>query len=374
MQPHALLVFSDGNSTDRNQILLGLTLHERFRLTAKKAGLTDFYWPDSQQIFPHLPESFIAVSASVLPSVSLLKKMSQIDPEPESIHTAETSAPVFVVRTQHPGLPAQMFRDALPAFSYSKLKPYIIPVSASDYSPLSDGNLRSAEQWLLTGLIKENEGFMSRHVERKISLAVTRRVAATQFTPNQMTFVSALIGIAGALCFLTGNHWHQLTGAVLFWLHSVLDGCDGELARLKFMESRWGGLLDFWTDNLVHIAIFSCLAVGIQRSTGQHYTLILGASAVLGTVLTASLVYFKTMHKKSGPGPVFKGVMDNPALTAPSDRVMDFLARRDFIYLVILLSYFGKAEWFLWMSAIGAPIYLTVLVMMHGKNVKWSNV
>ena len=39
--------------------------------------------------------------------------------------------------------------------------------------------------------------------------------------------------------------------------HSILDGCDGELARLKFQESRWGGILDFWGDNVVHSVIFA---------------------------------------------------------------------------------------------------------------------
>src|SRR2546426_3192414 len=36
--------------------------------------------------------------------------------------------------------------------------------------------------------------------------------------------------------------------------HSILDGCDGELARLKFQHSRWGAVLDFWCDNVVHVA------------------------------------------------------------------------------------------------------------------------
>ena len=43
-------------------------------------------------------------------------------------------------------------------------------------------------------------------------------------------------------------------------------------------------------------------------------------------------------------------------------RVADELSRRDFIYLVLILSFFGKANWFLAMAAVGAPIFFFVLV------------
>ena len=112
-----------------------------------------------------------------------------------------------------------------------------MPVSSPD-------DRRRAEKWLLSGLVKDTEGFMSRHFERKISLAVSRVLSATSVTPNQMTLVSVVIGIAGAFFFLSSRPALQTVGALLFLLHSILDGCDGELARLKFQESRFGGVLD----------------------------------------------------------------------------------------------------------------------------------
>jgi phosphatidylglycerophosphate synthase len=61
-----------------------------------------------------------------------------------------------------------------------------------------------------------------------------------------MTLVSLAVGLVGAPFFLSETWGYQLTGALLFLAHSILDGCDGELARLKFLESRTGALLDFW--------------------------------------------------------------------------------------------------------------------------------
>ena len=228
----------------------------------------------------------------------------------------------------------------------------------------SAGDRRVAERWLLDGLVKDSEGFMSRHFERKVSLEVSRRLAPTRITPNAMTLVSVAIGLAGAPFFLSAQATMQTAGALLFLLHSILDGCDGELARLKFQESRFGGVLDFWGDNVVHCAIFAAIGVGWSRSAGASWPLALGAAAVAGTLASAGFVYAKTMRRPK-EGPLFTGVVTSD--TAVS-RVADALSRRDFIYLVLALSLFGKAGWFLVLAAAGAPIFFLVLVLLDRRR------
>jgi phosphatidylglycerophosphate synthase len=225
-------------------------------------------------------------------------------------------------------------------------------------------DLPRAERWLLDGLVKDTEGFMSRHFERKISLAVSRRLAATSITPNQMTLVSVAIGLVGALFFLSSQAAFETVGALLFLLHSILDGCDGELARLKFQESRFGGVLDFWGDNVVHSAVFSAMAIGWSRAIGETWPLLLGALAVGGTLASAAFVYVRTMRAPK-EGPLFTSVS---ASETPVSRFADALSRRDFIYLVLALSLFGKANWFLVLTAAGAPIFFFVLLVLDRRR------
>jgi hypothetical protein len=45
-------------------------------------------------------------------------------------------------------------------------------------------------------------------------------------------------------------------------------------------------------------------------------------------------------------------------------QVLDALARRDFIYLVMILALFGKAYWFLAPTAIGTPAFFVALLVM----------
>jgi 1L-myo-inositol 1-phosphate cytidylyltransferase / CDP-L-myo-inositol myo-inositolphosphotransferase len=220
-------------------------------------------------------------------------------------------------------------------------------------------DLRPAERWMLARLIKDNEGFMSRHFERKISLAISRRLAPTAVTPNQMTLISVGFGIAGAALFLSANRWAPLVGALLVLTHSILDGCDGELARLKFQESRFGGVLDFWGDNVVHSAVFAAIAVAWARAVGEAWPLLLGASAVLGTLLSAGFVYRSTMAGVK-EGPLFTSVSQSP--DSLFSRVVDALARRDFLYLLVILAAFHRERLFLVLSAAGSPIYFLLLV------------
>ena len=223
-------------------------------------------------------------------------------------------------------------------------------------------DLPRARRRLLRSLVKESDGFMARHVERPISIALSRWLAETAVTPNRMTVASVAVGVAGAPFFISASPFWQTIGALLFLAHSILDGCDGELARLKFKESRWGGLLDFWSDNIVHLAIFSGMALGWTRATGAAWPLAIGALAVLGAGGSAAFVYWRMLRGKSGEGPLFTSVTsERPEALA---RLLDGASRRDFIYLVLILALFGKSSWFLVLAGIGAPVYLLLLVIV----------
>jgi phosphatidylglycerophosphate synthase len=233
------------------------------------------------------------------------------------------------------------------------------PASRDRFVIGSTADLARAEDWLLESLVKDTEGFMSRHFERRVSLAISRRLAATRVTPNAMTVMSVGVGLLGAGLFLSTRSWAPLAGSLLVLLHSILDGCDGELARLKFQESRFGGVLDFWGDNVVHSALFGTIAIAWNSASGQTWPLLLGAAAILGTILSAAFVYRYTMAQVE-QGPLFTSVSRSP--DSPFSRLADVLARRDFLYLLVILAALEKERWFLAMAALGSPIYFLLLL------------
>jgi phosphatidylglycerophosphate synthase len=220
-------------------------------------------------------------------------------------------------------------------------------------------DIRRAENSLLSSLVKPGEGFLSRTLERKLSLAISRRLSATRVTPNGVTVVSAAIGLLGCLFFLAEGALAQTAGALLLLIHSVIDGCDGELARLRFEESRFGGALDFWTDNAVHCALFGALAAGWSRATGALWPLGLGLAAAGGVVLSAGVAY-GSMRRRPTEGPLFTGIVAR----GPGSRLANAMACRDFLYLLLALSLFGKANWLLVAAGGGAPAYGLLLLAL----------
>lgn len=101
---------------------------------------------------------------------------------------------------------------------------------------------RRAENSILADLKdKPNDGPVSRYLNRPISIRISRRLVYRQITPNQVSILSFIVALISTLFFFTGN---AVTAAILIQISSILDGCDGEIARLKHMQSSFGDFID----------------------------------------------------------------------------------------------------------------------------------
>src|SRR5580692_10715360 len=85
-------------------------------------------------------------------------------------------------------------------------------------------------------------------------------------TPNHLTTVRLLVGLAGALAFTRGTWGWTNLAALLVILSNFLDHTDGELARISGKTSRIGHLYDLASDALVTILLFFCIGVGVAAS------------------------------------------------------------------------------------------------------------
>ncbi|MFH2202506.1 MAG: CDP-alcohol phosphatidyltransferase family protein [Elusimicrobiota bacterium] len=241
---------------------------------------------------------------------------------------------------------------------------------------------RLAVRWLLKEARKAQDSFMARNFDRRVSLAVTQRLLNTRITPNDMTIFSAAVGAAGALILAGGGYAFTLAGALIIWLHTLLDGCDGELARLRFQESRRGGEIDFWGDNIVHFLLFGCLGIGQFRAGGGALCLLLGAIAAICSLASALIVYRHSVERaerRNDDSPLFQGIDDiagggadpqGRGLTRWLARIEHLLTQRDFIYLFVVLALGNKTIPFLWAAGLGSPLFLAVLILLRFSSKK----
>jgi phosphatidylglycerophosphate synthase len=217
-------------------------------------------------------------------------------------------------------------------------------------------DLRHAETKLLKSLVKDTDGFLARHVNRRVSLALTRVLWPWGVHPNVVTLGTLLLGLLAGFAFAqgTGLLW-GLLGAALFQLQSILDGTDGELARLLHKECRLGFWLDVACDNVTHVAVFAGLAKGLLADGVPGPWALVGGAAVLGVLANFALV-----APLLAPGGAMRGKRSGRL-----QGVVDGLARRDFTWALFPVVLLRAQGWFLWIVAAGAWAYAGVVLFLR---------
>jgi phosphatidylglycerophosphate synthase len=199
---------------------------------------------------------------------------------------------------------------------------------------------RDATRLLLRSLEKQADGFVSRHLHRRLSRAVTGRLLRWPITPNQMTMVAALFGIAGCVVAARGGYWNLAAGAALVELQNVLDGCDGEIARLKYLRSRTGEWLDQVVDDVVNIAFLASFGLGLAAGAPEHWARLVIAVAVAAQLIHAIGLYAGLIVKAGGRGSVagLRWWVGGGTETDARSRLLGDLTRRDFYSLLYVVA------------------------------------
>src|ERR1700735_685663 len=90
-------------------------------------------------------------------------------------------------------------------------------------------------------------------------------------TPNHLTTVRLIVGLAGALAFTPGTWGWTNLAALLVILSNFLDHTDGELARISGKSSRIGHLYDLASDAFVTIGLFVGIGVGVAAKSKMEF-------------------------------------------------------------------------------------------------------
>ena len=125
------------------------------------------------------------------------------------------------------------------------------------------------------------DGFISKHINRKLSEPIARMLARTRLTPNQATW--GAFGIA-ALSFASFVMGYNILGGILAQLSSIADGIDGSLARLKGMSSAFGSFLDSVLDRYADALIVLGMTWWALSHEGYPLVWLVGFLAIVGTL------------------------------------------------------------------------------------------
>jgi phosphatidylglycerophosphate synthase len=217
---------------------------------------------------------------------------------------------------------------------------------------------RKLDQWL----VKSTDGIFAR-MNRRVSIPISRQLIQFPITPNMVSLFTLILSLAAGVSFAAGGYWYSLIGALLGVITSILDGCDGEVARLKLQVSDFGCWMDTLCDYLYYIVTFAGITIGMMRSKGEPIFAGWGVAIFTGALLTF-IVASIGRRRLSGNRPEQylqvwqkKAEERSAGLLVRMARHTEFIVRRCFLpYLLLTLAIFNLTELFIYMAAFGANV------------------
>ncbi len=220
---------------------------------------------------------------------------------------------------------------------------------------------REAERKLLQTVRKPSDGVIARYLNRPISIAISRRLVNTPISPSQVTFVNLILGLVSAGLAATGGYVAFLVSGILFHATSVIDGTDGEVAKLTFRTSTRGEWFDTISDNITYLAFLLGLIVGARRSGLPDFYYLSGVIGLgVAFVTFLNLHFYLARQRRSGSFlSVRYGFERGSGFFKRALRVLQYLGKRDMMaFLVLLLAIAGHMPMVLPSFGIGATVLL----------------
>ncbi len=221
---------------------------------------------------------------------------------------------------------------------------------------------------------KPQDGFVSRFLNRPISRRITRFLLKFPIHPNAWTISIFVLPLIACVFLALGNYVSIVIGAAIFQAFSILDGCDGEIARAKNLESKFGERLDYFCDFMASLLYVLALGLGLGRATeGIVCAVFITANeAVLRAGKGRTSVSSSELHESFYTR--HHGMIGHSGLLHLGDEFVWWLfqlTKRDMaMFVFLVLALLGLAKWILdlWMIVAGASFILSAIAVIRAGN------
>jgi phosphatidylglycerophosphate synthase len=238
-----------------------------------------------------------------------------------------------------------------------------MPIAADQWQRVNTPEDReAAERKLDRWLVKPTDGFYAR-LNRRISIPISRQLIKFPITPNMVSIFTLGVGIASAGFFAYGGYWSTLLGAFLCLWASILDGSDGEVARLKLQESDFGCWLETICDYAFYLFLLVGLTIGQWRSSGTRTYLVYGGLLLFGALASFLALGWERRRLASERPEQLLKIWQTHAESRPSNpflyfgRRLEFIVRRCFFpYALLVFALFNLMSVAFVLSVIGANL------------------
>lgn len=182
----------------------------------------------------------------------------------------------------------------------------------------------------------------------KIARVCILPLVNSPITPNHLTTIRLITGVAACGLFTIGTTEWNLYGGCLWILSAFMDRADGELARVSGKTSPWGHKYDYFSDVFVTALFFFGIGIGLRDSTLLNlnlglWTIVMGVSASAGVIAAEILAEIIDQSQKDTGDKAYAGFAG-----------FDF---DDVLYLFAPVVWLNLHLPFLIGASVGAPIF-----------------
>jgi 1L-myo-inositol 1-phosphate cytidylyltransferase / CDP-L-myo-inositol myo-inositolphosphotransferase len=221
---------------------------------------------------------------------------------------------------------------------------------------------------------KPQDGFVSRFLNRPISSRISRLLVRFPIHPSAFTASIFVLPLVAAVFFVRGDYVSILIGAAIFQLFSILDGCDGEIARAKNLESKFGERLDNVCDFLGSLIYVLALGSGLHHfKEGVVCALLITANELVlrwgtGAKRVASEDFHESFYARH------HGMIGHSGLLDLGERFVWWLfqlTKRDVaIFVFLVLSLLNLSTWILhlWTIAAASSLVISAIATARAAN------
>lgn len=176
------------------------------------------------------------------------------------------------------------------------------PEKAIYHRLLSRDDIKAAQNLLTRSLRKpigrDADGLIAYSINRPCSLFVSKRIANSFITPNMVTAFGLVVGLAGAALMFSGKPAFMVIGVILWQLSSMIDGIDGELARMRLSPSHSGEWFDTIADDITNISFL--VGLGHALSVVYDEPLYFYAACSIAGLMVIEVLWFYREFVKMG--------------------------------------------------------------------------
>jgi CDP-L-myo-inositol myo-inositolphosphotransferase len=219
-----------------------------------------------------------------------------------------------------------------------------------------------AEDLIFSYVGKTATGWLSRNINSKLSLPTSRLLVKTPLTPNM---ISILINVIGMMCGVFYAIGHPVWGALCMQAATILDRCDGEVARVKLMETQRGQWVDTISDQVTVLSFMLGVPIGYYVISKSPLAIILGAVNVsIFLFFVVWSFYFLKKYTNSGSLVTYFDVDKlvegkKASLMRRLIKIVRPMGRRNFYSLAFLvIAIVGGYPWLLVITTAAMTLFL----------------